>query len=103
MIPVLTKSEAYKIDKDTIISGCSTELELMDNAGMKIAQFFCEKISDPFNQKVLVVSGKGNNGGDGRNTKKLQGANRIVGALSGDVLDGDADIGDDKAGVVTLS
>ena len=44
-----------------------------------------------------------NNGGDGRNTKKLQGANRIVGALSGDVLDGDADIGDDKAGVVTLS
>ena len=65
MIPVLTKSEAYKIDKDTVISGCSTELELMDNAGKKIAQFFCEKIRNPFSQKVLIVSGKGNNGGDG--------------------------------------
>ena len=37
----------------------------MDNAGKGVAQFFCENIDDPFNQKVLVVCGKGNNGGDG--------------------------------------
>ncbi len=65
MIPVLTKEQSYKLDKDTIESGHSSQAELMDNAGKCVAQFFCEKIKDPFNQKVLVVCGKGNNGGDG--------------------------------------
>ena len=65
MIPVLTKEQAYKLDKDTIESGHSSQAELMDNAGKAVAQFFCEKIKDSFNQKVLVVCGKGNNGGDG--------------------------------------
>ena len=65
MIPVLTKEQAYQLDKDTIESGHLSQEELMDNAGKAVAQFFCEKINDPFNQKVMVVCGKGNNGGDG--------------------------------------
>ena len=65
MIPVLTKEEACKLDKDTIESGHLSQEELMDNAGKAVAQFFCEKIDNPFNQKVVVVCGKGNNGGDG--------------------------------------
>ena len=65
MIPVLTKEQAYKLDNDTIESGHLSQEELMDNAGKAVAQFFCEKIKDPFNQKVVVVCGKGNNGGDG--------------------------------------
>jgi len=65
MIPVLTKEQAYKLDKDTIESGHLSQAELMDNAGKAVAQFFCEKIKDPFNQKVVVICGKGNNGGDG--------------------------------------
>ena len=65
MIPVLTKDEAYRLDQDTIKSGHLSQSELMDNAGRSIAQFFCEKIKDPFNQNVVVVCGKGNNGGDG--------------------------------------
>ena len=65
MIPILTKEEAYKLDKDTINSGHLSKEELMDNAGKAIAQFFCEKIDNPFNQKVIVVCGNGNNGGDG--------------------------------------
>ena len=65
MIPVLTKEQAYKLDKDTIESGHLSQEELMDNAGKAVAQFFCEKIDNPFNQKVILVSGKGNNGGDG--------------------------------------
>ena len=65
MIPVLTQEEAYKLDKDTIESGHLSQEELMDNAGKAIAQFFCENIDDPFNKKVVVVCGKGNNGGDG--------------------------------------
>ena len=65
MIPVLTTEQAYKLDKDTIQSGHLSQADLMDNAGRAVAQFFCEKIKNPFNKKVVVVCGKGNNGGDG--------------------------------------
>ena len=65
MIPVLTKEQAYKLDKDTIESGHLSQEELMDNAGKTVAQFFCEKIQNPFSKTVVVVCGKGNNGGDG--------------------------------------
>ena len=65
MIPVLTKEQAYKLDKDTIESGHLSQEELMDNAGKAVAQFFCEKIQNPFSKNVVVVCGKGNNGGDG--------------------------------------
>ena len=65
MIPVLTKEQAYQLDKDTIKSGNLSQEDLMGNAGKVVAQFFCEKIDNPFTQKVVIVSGKGNNGGDG--------------------------------------
>ena len=65
MRPVLTKHQAYKLDKNTVESNHLSQEQLMDNAGKAVAQFFCEKIEDPFNQKVVVVCGKGNNGGDG--------------------------------------
>jgi len=65
MIPVLTKEQAYKLDKDTIESGYLSQEQLMDNAGKAVAQFFCEKIDNLFNQNVVIVCGKGNNGGDG--------------------------------------
>jgi len=65
MIPVLTKEQAYKLDNETIESGHLSQEELMDNAGKAVAQFFCEKIQNPFSKTVLVVCGKGNNGGDG--------------------------------------
>ena len=65
MIPVLTKEQAYKLDKDTIESGHLSQEKLMDNAGKTVAQFFCEKIQNPFSKTVVIVCGKGNNGGDG--------------------------------------
>ena len=65
MIPVLTKDQAYKLDKDTIENGYVSQEDLMDNAGKAVAQFFCEKIQNPFSKKVLIICGKGNNGGDG--------------------------------------
>ena len=65
MIPVLTKDQAYTLDKDTIKSGYVSQEDLMDNAGKAVAQFFCEKIQNPFSKKVLIICGKGNNGGDG--------------------------------------
>ena len=65
MIPVLTRKEAYKLDRNTIKSGHLSKRKLLDNAGKSIAQFFCENISNPFNQKVIILCGKGSNGEDG--------------------------------------
>ena len=46
MIPVLTKEQAYQLDKDTIEREHLSQEELMDNAGKAVAQFFCEKIKN---------------------------------------------------------
>ena len=55
MIPVLTKEQAYKLDKDTIESGHLSQEELMDNAGKAVAQFFCEKIQNPLIKDEIKV------------------------------------------------
>ena len=65
MIPVLSIEEAYSLDKITIESGHLSEKKLMDNAGRSLAQFIMENVPDPFNQKYIILSGPGNNGGDG--------------------------------------
>jgi ADP-dependent NAD(P)H-hydrate dehydratase / NAD(P)H-hydrate epimerase len=65
MIPILTKEQAYQLDKSTINSGYMTEEELMDNAGFSIACHILENSPNPFNIKIAIICGKGNNGGDG--------------------------------------
>ena len=65
MIPALSFEEAYSIDKITIDSGYLSQKQLMDNAGRSLAQFIIENITDPFNQKFVILAGPGNNGGDG--------------------------------------
>ncbi len=65
MIPVLSEYEARKLDEVTIQSGFRSGAELMDKAGHAVAYHFIEHVEDPFSQKVLVIAGKGNNGGDG--------------------------------------
>jgi len=65
MIPILTKEQAYQLDKSTINSGLFSEEELMDNAGFSLACHILENVEDPFNKKIVIVAGKGNNGGDG--------------------------------------
>ncbi len=65
MIPVLSKTSAQKLDANCIESKYISERKLMDNAGKSIAEFILEYISRPFEKKVLVVAGMGNNGGDG--------------------------------------
>jgi len=65
MIPVLLKKQAYKLDKDAVESGHISEDQLMDNAGFSIACHVLEKFKNPFNLKIGIIVGKGNNGGDG--------------------------------------
>ena len=64
MLPVLSQKEAFQLDKDTCLSNHLFENQLMENAGEKIAQFIIENIHNPFNKKVIVIAGPGNNGGD---------------------------------------
>ena len=62
MIRILSKEQAQLGDR--IAKKYITKKKLMDNAGKLSAQFFLENIKDPFNQKVLIFAGKGDNGGD---------------------------------------
>ena len=64
MIDVLSKKQAQFLDIEVVRKKYITKKELMDNAGKLSAQFFVENIDNSFNQKVLVIAGKGDNGGD---------------------------------------
>ena len=64
MKEILSKKQARSIDILSIKKKYVSKKKLMDNAGRLSAQFFLEKIKDPFNQKILVFAGKGDNGGD---------------------------------------
>ena len=64
MKPVLSKKKSRFLDNSAIKNKIITKNKLMDNAGKLSAQFFLEKIKNPFNVKVLVLAGKGDNGGD---------------------------------------
>ena len=49
---------------------------------VRLSRNFCEKIQNPFSKTVVVVCGKGNNGGDGvialHNFKKYNVSSKIV-------------------------
>ncbi|MAV64548.1 MAG: NAD(P)H-hydrate dehydratase [Candidatus Marinimicrobia bacterium] len=64
MDPVLSKYEARLLDKLCESQSIISSLELINNAGKLSAQYFVENIDNPFNQRVLVLAGKGNNGAD---------------------------------------
>lgn len=90
MIPVLTRKEVFEIDKETIDLGLQTEKDLMDIAGRSIAKFVLENIKNPFKQKILVIVGKGKNGGDGVITHaylSLFGCDSILLVLDEKILD----------------
>ncbi len=65
MIPLLSENEARNLDERTIRTGRLNGADLMENAGKQSARYFVENIQDVFSQAVLIVAGKGNNGGDG--------------------------------------
>ncbi|MFH1073648.1 MAG: NAD(P)H-hydrate dehydratase [Candidatus Firestonebacteria bacterium] len=54
-----------KIDKTAVLQYKIPSLELMENAGREVVSFLSEKFPLLPNLKVLVLCGKGNNGGDG--------------------------------------
>ena len=62
---VLTAAQMREADRLTTDRYGIPGAELMENAGTAIAEFLREKFADLASRKILVLCGKGNNGGDG--------------------------------------
>ena len=61
---VLTAAEMREVDRRTTELGISGAV-LMENAGHRVVEFLSERFSPLSAQRVAVICGKGNNGGDG--------------------------------------
>jgi ADP-dependent NAD(P)H-hydrate dehydratase / NAD(P)H-hydrate epimerase len=62
---VLTAAQMREADRLTTERYGISRIQLMENAGTAIAEFLREKFADITSRKILVLCGKGNNGGDG--------------------------------------
>src|SRR3977135_4592169 len=62
---VLTATQMREADRLTTERYGISSLQLMENAGAAIADFLREKFPDLAQRKIVVLCGKGNNGGDG--------------------------------------
>jgi hydroxyethylthiazole kinase-like uncharacterized protein yjeF len=62
---VLTAAQMREADRLTTERYGISSLQLMENAGTAIAEFLREKFDGLAQRKIIVLCGKGNNGGDG--------------------------------------
>jgi NAD(P)H-hydrate epimerase len=62
---VVTASEMQAIDRSAIEEFGIPGMVLMENAGLAAASLIHENVPDLLEKKVVIVCGKGNNGGDG--------------------------------------
>ena len=64
MTPVLTAAEMKEVDRKTIELGIP-EIILMENAGCRVVEAIAARYSPLEHHCIVVICGKGNNGGDG--------------------------------------
>ncbi len=64
MVKILTTSQVHKVDQDCAEIGISTGA-LMENAGKAVAEEVRQILGIVSHQRILVLIGPGNNGGDG--------------------------------------
>lgn len=62
---VVNASQMREIDRRTAETYCIPTLVLMENAGRAVAQAALRRLEEIGGRKVLIMAGKGNNGGDG--------------------------------------
>lgn len=92
---ILTAAEMREVDRLTIERGIPG-LILMENAGSRVVDFMRETFHPLDRQRVAVVCGKGNNGGDGfvvarqLFTRKLCGELTVIELFDPETLTGDA-------------
>ena len=64
MLAVLTPEQMAAADRATIAAG-TPSLTLMERAGIAVARAAVRATRGAYGRRVLVLAGKGNNGGDG--------------------------------------
>jgi ADP-dependent NAD(P)H-hydrate dehydratase / NAD(P)H-hydrate epimerase len=62
---VLTAEQMREVDRLTTERYCIPSLQLMENAGAGVADYLNRNFSDLATRNIVVLCGKGNNGGDG--------------------------------------
>jgi NAD(P)H-hydrate epimerase len=61
---ILTAAEMREVDRRTVEAGIPG-IVLMENAGHRVVEFLAERFAPLGDQRIVVLCGKGNNGGDG--------------------------------------
>jgi ADP-dependent NAD(P)H-hydrate dehydratase / NAD(P)H-hydrate epimerase len=99
---ILTAAEMQRLDRLTTEQFGVPSLTLMENAGRAVAEFLAERFSPLSSHKILILCGRGNNGGDGLVVARLQ---REQGLTPQVILFGDAQMvaGDAAANLKRLS
>ena len=62
---ILTAAEMREVDRLTTKRYGVPSLSLMENAGKSVADFIASRFPDFKRRPIVVLCGKGNNGGDG--------------------------------------
>jgi hydroxyethylthiazole kinase-like uncharacterized protein yjeF len=62
---ILTAAEMREVDRLTTVRHHIPSLTLMENAGKSVAEFIASRFPDFARRQLVVLCGKGNNGGDG--------------------------------------
>jgi ADP-dependent NAD(P)H-hydrate dehydratase / NAD(P)H-hydrate epimerase len=62
---ILTAAEMREVDRLTTERSGVPSLTLMENAGKSVAEFIRERFPDFLRRQIVILCGKGNNGGDG--------------------------------------
>ncbi len=65
MLKILTSQQMRAVDRTTIDEIGIPGPVLMENAGLRIAEEILKRFPIPALERIVVVAGKGNNGGDG--------------------------------------
>ena len=92
---VLTAAQMREVDRKTIELGIPG-LILMENAAARVVEFLAEKFKALDRERIVVICGKGNNGGDGLaiarqlHTRFHPGNLRVILAANPEELKGDA-------------
>ena len=68
---ILTASEMQRIDRLTSEQYGVPSLTLMENAGRAVVDFLTERYAPLESQRIVILCGRGNNGGDGLVTARL--------------------------------
>ncbi|MGH9574617.1 MAG: NAD(P)H-hydrate dehydratase [Candidatus Acidiferrales bacterium] len=91
---ILTAAEMREVDRLSSERAGIASVQLMENAGRSVALFIQQHCRDLARRRILVLCGKGNNGGDGfvvaRYLKQMGADPAVVLCGSADDLSGDA-------------